>query len=119
MLIWIKTILIAGRQGPWILLGLLLLWQPVRVVLAEGEVYTWKDAAGRGHDGNHPPEGQAAQPVLLNADPVLTVEQAATYLNVRDSFIRDLNKQRRIETVKVVLSDNLADHVGVCGRHWG
>ncbi|MGB5063944.1 MAG: DUF4124 domain-containing protein [Candidatus Competibacter sp.] len=70
MLIWIKTILIAGRQGPWILLGLLLLWQPVRVVLAEGEVYTWKDAAGRVHYGNHPPEGQAAQPVLLNADPV-------------------------------------------------
>ncbi|MDG4553316.1 MAG: DUF4124 domain-containing protein [Candidatus Competibacter sp.] len=66
----IKIIPIASRQGSWVLLGLSLLWQPVRVVLAEGEVYTWKDAAGRVHYGSHPPEGQAAQPVLLNASPV-------------------------------------------------
>ncbi len=70
MFIRINTMLITGRQGAWILLGLLLLWQPVRVVLAEGEVYTWKDATGRVHYGNRPPEGQAAQPVLLNAKPV-------------------------------------------------
>ena len=38
--------------------------------LAEGEVYTWKDAAGRVHYGNRPPEGQAAEPVQLNAQPV-------------------------------------------------
>ena len=72
-------------------------------------------SAGVPGNGSH----AVASMLRLNADPVLTVEQAATYLNVRDSFIRDLNKQRRIETVKVVLSDNLADHVGVCGRHWG
>ncbi len=36
----------------------------------DGEVYTWKDAAGRVHYGNRPPEGQAAEPVQLNARPV-------------------------------------------------
>ncbi len=70
-----KTMLIAGRQGLWVLLGLLLLWQPVRVVLAEGEVYTWKDATGRVHYGSRPPEGQAAEPVPLNARP-LSVQSA-------------------------------------------
>jgi hypothetical protein len=34
------------------------------------EVFTWKDAAGRVHYGNRPPEGQAAEPVQLNAKPV-------------------------------------------------
>ncbi len=36
----------------------------------DGEVYTWKDTAGRVHYGNRPPEGQAAEPVQLNAKPV-------------------------------------------------
>lgn len=36
----------------------------------DGEVYTWKDAAGRVHYGNHPPEDQVAEPVQLNARPV-------------------------------------------------
>lgn len=54
-------------------------------------------SAGVPGNGSH----AVASMLRLNADPVLTVEQAATYLNVRDSFIRDLNKQRRIETVKV------------------
>ena len=42
----------------------------VRGVLAEEEVYTWKDAAGRVHYGNRPPEGQAAKSVPLNAKPI-------------------------------------------------
>ncbi|QQS53867.1 MAG: DUF4124 domain-containing protein [Candidatus Competibacteraceae bacterium] len=66
----IKIMRITGGRGAWVLLGLLLLWQPVRVVLAEGEAYTWKDAAGRVHYGNRPPEGQAADLVPLNAQPV-------------------------------------------------
>lgn len=36
----------------------------------DDEVYTWKDAAGRVHYGNQPPEGQVAKPVQLNAHPV-------------------------------------------------
>lgn len=34
------------------------------------EVYTWKDAAGRIHFGNRPPEGQAAEPVQLNTQTI-------------------------------------------------
>lgn len=67
---WIKTMWIAGKPELWGMLALLLLWPPVRVALAEGEVYTWKDAAGRVHYGNRPPEGQAAEPVPLNAKPL-------------------------------------------------
>jgi len=34
------------------------------------EVYTWKDASGRVHFGNRPPEGQAAEPLPINTKPV-------------------------------------------------
>ena len=36
----------------------------------DDQVYTWKDAAGRVHYGNRPPEGQTAEPVQLNTKPV-------------------------------------------------
>lgn len=39
-------------------------------VMAQEAVYTWKDAVGRVHYGNRPPEGQVAEPVQLNAKPV-------------------------------------------------
>lgn len=65
------------RHRPWIggrglgLVVTLLLVLPGGLAFAgDGEVYTWKDAAGRVHYGNHPPEGQAAEPVQLNARPV-------------------------------------------------
>ncbi len=60
----------AGRR--WLALaGRLLLALPGGFAFAgDGEVYTWKDAAGRVHYGNRPPEGQAAEPVQLNAKPV-------------------------------------------------
>ena len=61
---------IAGRRGSWVFLASLLLWPTVRGVLAEEEVYTWKDAAGRVHYGNRPPEGQAAKSIPLNAKPI-------------------------------------------------
>lgn len=49
----------------------LLLALPGGLVFAgDSEVYTWKDAAGRVHYGNRLPEGQAAEPVQLNARPV-------------------------------------------------
>ena len=59
------------RRGGWLtgLLGVLLLTLPGSLALAD-EVYTWKDAAGRVHFGNHPPEGQSAEPLQLNAKPV-------------------------------------------------
>ncbi|MCP5158412.1 MAG: DUF4124 domain-containing protein [Gammaproteobacteria bacterium] len=41
----------------------LLLALPGGLVLAGDEAYTWKDAAGRVHYGNRPPEGQAATPI--------------------------------------------------------
>ena len=66
----IKTMQTRGGWGSWVFLALLLLWPPVRGVLAEGEVYTWKDATGRVHYGNRPPEGQAAESVPLNTNPV-------------------------------------------------
>ena len=56
---------------PPVLLGALLLALPGGFARAgDNEVYTWKDAAGRVHYGNRPPEGQAAEPVQLNAQPV-------------------------------------------------
>ncbi|MCB1825164.1 MAG: DUF4124 domain-containing protein [Candidatus Competibacteraceae bacterium] len=61
---------IAGWRRLWVFLASLLLWSSVQGVLAEGEVYTWKDAAGRVHYGNRPPEGQAAESVPLNAKPI-------------------------------------------------
>jgi hypothetical protein len=54
------------------LLGTLLLALSASLAPAE-EVYTWKDAAGRVHFGNRPPEGQSAEPLQLNAKPV-TIE---------------------------------------------
>ena len=52
-------------------MGALLLALPGGFACAgDNEVYTWKDAAGRVHYGNRPPEGQAAEPVQLNAQPV-------------------------------------------------
>ncbi len=49
------------RPPSWALGLLALLALPV----AQGgdEVYTWKDATGRVHYGNRPPEGQAATPI--------------------------------------------------------
>jgi hypothetical protein len=65
------------RHHPWIgqrglrLAGALLLALPGALAFAgDGEVYTWKDAAGRVHYGNRLPEGQAGEPVQLNAKPV-------------------------------------------------
>lgn len=59
------------RRGGW-LIGLLGIWLPTLVgspTLAD-EVYTWKDAAGRVHFGNRPPEGQATEPVQLNTQTI-------------------------------------------------
>ena len=53
-----------------LLLGTLSLWQPAGSALAEEGVYTWKDATGRVHYGNRPPEGQTTKSVPLNAKPV-------------------------------------------------
>lgn len=58
------------RGWPCLLLVSLLLTQPSGFVLAEDGVYTWKDASGRVHYGNRPPEGQPAETVQLNAKPV-------------------------------------------------
>ena len=56
---------------PPVLLGALLLALPGGFAFAgDNEVYTWRDAAGGVHYGNRPPEGQAAEPVQLNAEPV-------------------------------------------------
>lgn len=55
-LIWAGIVLV-GLSGGWAVAG-------------EGEVYTWKDAAGRVHYSNRLPEGQVAEPVPLNAKPV-------------------------------------------------
>lgn len=53
------------------LAAVLLLTLPGGLVLAaDATVYTWKDAAGRVHYGNRPPEHQSAVPVDLNARPV-------------------------------------------------
>ncbi|HAS51351.1 MAG TPA: hypothetical protein DCS21_06265 [Gammaproteobacteria bacterium] len=43
-------------------LTLLALWAGP-VAQAGDDVYTWKDATGRVHYGNRPPEGQAATPI--------------------------------------------------------
>ena len=60
-----------GRAWALIWAGAWLLALPGGLAFAgDDEVYTWKDAAGRVHYGNHPPEGQAAEPVQLNAKPV-------------------------------------------------
>ena len=51
--------------------AVLLLTLPGGLALAaDSTVYTWKDAAGRVHYGNHPPENPSAAPVDLNARPV-------------------------------------------------
>lgn len=63
-----------GRPLPG-LAGLLLLALQSGPGLAQDAAYTWKDAAGRVHYGNRPPEGQPARPVDLNAKPV-TVQSA-------------------------------------------
>ena len=42
---------------------LLLVTFPVGFALAGDEAYTWKDADGRVHFGNRPPEGQTATPI--------------------------------------------------------
>ena len=52
------------------LLGSLLLALQSGSGFAQEAVYTWKDAAGRVHYGNRPPEGQPVVPVDLNANPV-------------------------------------------------
>jgi hypothetical protein len=62
----------APRAGGRLLGSLLLVLLVLQggSVMAQEAVYTWKDAAGRVHYGNRPPEGQAAEPVQLNAKPV-------------------------------------------------
>ena len=52
------------------LAGLLIL----PAALAGDDAYTWKDAAGRVHYGNRPPEGQAATPI-----PVQPTERIYTW----------------------------------------
>lgn len=64
----------AARWRLGLLVSLLLALSSGRA-LSDGEVYTWKDAAGRVHYGNRPPEDQAAETVELNAKPV-TVQPA-------------------------------------------
>ena len=60
-----------GRVGGLGWAGIWSLMLSVGLAFAgDDEVYTWKDAAGRVHYGNHPPEGQAAEPVQLNTKPV-------------------------------------------------
>jgi hypothetical protein len=49
--------------------GVLLLTLLGSLALAD-EVYTWKDASGRVHFGNRPPEGQVAEPLPINTKPV-------------------------------------------------
>ena len=57
-----------GRVGALGWAGIWSLMLSVGLAFAgDDEVYTWKDAAGRVHYGNHPPEGQAAEPVQLAA----------------------------------------------------
>lgn len=56
------------RWRAW--MGLLVLLANGLALAEEDAVYTWKDASGRTHYGNRPPEGQAAKPVPLNAKPV-------------------------------------------------
>ncbi len=60
----------AKRRPGALLAGLMLGLAGGFACAGDGEVYTWKDAAGRVHYGNRPPEGQAATPVQLNAKPV-------------------------------------------------
>lgn len=49
--------------------SLSLVW-PDGLVGAESGVYTWKDGSGRVHYSNRRPEGQPAEAVELNAQPV-------------------------------------------------
>jgi excisionase family DNA binding protein len=51
------------------------------------------------HDTRRQPQADNLHP--QNPDPLFTVPQAAVYLNVRESFIRDLSKDRRIARVKL------------------
>ncbi len=57
---------LSDQRSAWqsLLMAALLLALTGGWALAEGQaVYTWKDATGRAHYGNHPPEGQSATPV--------------------------------------------------------
>ncbi len=65
---WHDCLLVSRRWLVWA--GMLAGLSGGIVMAAEGEVYTWKDSAGRVHYGNRPPEGQAVEPVELNAKPV-------------------------------------------------
>ncbi|MDG4598129.1 MAG: DUF4124 domain-containing protein [Candidatus Contendobacter sp.] len=67
------------RNHPWthdqglgsaVAVALLALLGGLAHATGDDEVYTWKDATGRVHYGNRPPEGQIAEPVQLNARPV-------------------------------------------------
>ncbi len=61
-----------GHVAGWLpsLSVLLLLMLSVGFARAEDSVYTWKDASGRVHYSNRPPEGQPVEAVQLNAKPV-------------------------------------------------
>jgi len=50
------------RSSSWAS-GLLALLLALPVAQAGDDVYTWKDATGRVHYGNRPPEGQAVTPI--------------------------------------------------------
>lgn len=58
-----KSQTIGGWRAP--LLCLLLVMLLGEFALAGDEAYTWKDADGRVHYGNRPPEGQAATPISI------------------------------------------------------
>ena len=53
------------RGWPSTLLCLLLVMLPGGYALAGDEAFTWKDAAGRVHYGNRPPEGQEATRIFV------------------------------------------------------
>lgn len=52
------------RLGPWCLLCMAL---SSGGALAGDEAYTWKDADGRVHFGNRPPEGQTVTPIPVES----------------------------------------------------
>ncbi len=64
------------------------------------------------------PAGRSATPVTSTGD-LLTVEQAADYLNITDHFMRRLIRERRIPFLKVgrlvrLRRTDLEDYLAAC-----